>query len=545
MSFINKFFAPLFPKKADEPILYNEEPDPDGIDGGVDFPYPSMQPIEPADGNEAPAVPEGTDDTEPEIINAPAPDAAAPAETKEPVSVFSSHLTAFSADSEKSDLTPAEPEEPETPTVPEKKLTPADEPTPAATSKIINTPSVAEPTETKEPVSVFSSHLTAVSADSAKSAPTLAEPEKTETPTEPEKELTPTEEQPTAANPEIINTPSVAEPTETKEPVSVFASHLTVVSSGNAKAENKPAEPEKTETQTVPEKELTPADEPTTPTEPEKTEPASAPAEETPPHEEPAAEITPAKTEPVSEDGKAASVVSYFAQRGISTELSNKNTVFMPPVEKLAYKIAQTYDLTRPFIKAIRSSIVFQQFHIDYQLPTQKNIRTAMINLANVLLAYQIIADLQITGNCVHASVSSAPKAINFINGDFMESYARCVISDAVKSKAEQYNCDYELYHNVYITKDGKLHELDLVFRIGGYVFWSEVKSAEFNADTYRKLGISLNLVPDRFIMLAATRSDDECEVIGYINDCFYANIDSLKTKTELMIDKAFNNSKE
>ena len=125
-----------------------------------------------------------------------------------------------------------------------------------------------------------------------------------------------------------------------------------------------------------------------------------------------------------------------------------------------------------------------------------------------------------------------------------MELYAKSVTVGVIKRLSEKLGLDYEILTNVYIEKGVEKHELDLVFRIGRQVFWGEVKSSDFDADKYRKIGILMGVVPDRLILLAAEKSNEAAAVISHNYDYYCANISTFKSAITEMINNAFREEK-
>ena len=235
-------------------------------------------------------------------------------------------------------------------------------------------------------------------------------------------------------------------------------------------------------------------------------------------------------------------IASYFSEKGFELLLPDTDEV-IAPVESLAFTIAINYPQTKPFIRFIRDNITKKAFDFTYSLNSSSPAeRSSIVALAEKLNEFGIISNWfhNKSTNTIKGSISSAPRSINFINGDFMEIYAKCVTVGALKKAAEKYNCDYEIYHNVEIVKDNKKHELDIVFRVGEHIFWSEIKSSKFDPDEYRKLGILMGVVPDRLIMLAADKSNDAVMGISYFYEFYCANINTFKGSLIEMIDNAF-----
>lgn len=242
---------------------------------------------------------------------------------------------------------------------------------------------------------------------------------------------------------------------------------------------------------------------------------------------------------PVSTPG-SVTVASFFDDRGVLIESENSKEV-VAPVESLAFNIAINYQLSRNFIRFLRETITKKQFTFKYYLNSLSQAeRNACLALADTLYEHGLMPYREKSGNIIKGTLSSAPRFINFINGDFLELYAKCVAIGVVRKMAEKYGCDYEFYHNMVISKGSQQHELDIVFRVGEHVFWGEIKSGNFNPDEYRKLGLFLGVVPDRLIILAANKSNDVAASISYFNECFCANISTFKSSLYRMIDNAF-----
>lgn len=242
-------------------------------------------------------------------------------------------------------------------------------------------------------------------------------------------------------------------------------------------------------------------------------------------------------------DNKAnsLSILSYFNSNGISIEIPQE-TLTVAPVESLAFTIAINYPQTKAFIRFMRESITRKKFEFTYALTSHTLAeRNAIISLAEKLNEYGLISNFfnNKTNNTLRGTISTSPRCTNFINGDFLEMYARCVTVGVIKNAADKYCCDYELYHNILIHKGTENHELDIVFRLGDQVFWSEVKSGKFNPDEYRKLGLFMSLVPDKLVMLAAEKSNEAAEAISYFYEYYCANINTFKSTLNRMINKA------
>lgn len=215
---------------------------------------------------------------------------------------------------------------------------------------------------------------------------------------------------------------------------------------------------------------------------------------------------------------------SYFAEKGFEIDVSGKKEV-IPAVENLAFGIALNFDATAPFIRYIRESISKKHFenatyYYGAETSAEKN---AIVQLAEKLSDCGILSDVYVNkaNNTIRMKISSAPKVINFLSGDFLEMFGHSVVKDVLKKFEKEEGYETELYTNAIIKKGDQQNELDLVFRVADEVFWAEIKSGKFDPDTYRLLGEHMGVVPDKLILLAGNKNDDQTEVIGYLYDFF------------------------
>lgn len=241
---------------------------------------------------------------------------------------------------------------------------------------------------------------------------------------------------------------------------------------------------------------------------------------------------------------KRLTISSFFEQNKIKI-CDNKSETVAPAVESLAFTIAINYPCTKEFIRFIRNRIASKNFEFEFNLSSFTPVEIAsIIGFAECLSAeHKLISDykhLKASG-IISGKLSSSPKFINFINGDFAELYAKSVVVGVIKKAAAKYGADYEFYHNMLIEIDSEPHELDLVFRVGDKIFWGEIKTGDdFNPDEYRKRGIRMGFIPDRLIILSAKDNYETTASIAHFNDCFCGNVNSFKNELTKMIDKAF-----
>lgn len=236
-------------------------------------------------------------------------------------------------------------------------------------------------------------------------------------------------------------------------------------------------------------------------------------------------------------------VKKYFASKGFDIQI-DKSHPLIKPIETLAVMIANNYRYCKFFLKHIRENITNKSFHINYSVAQfSEEERAKVVYLAEKFGDYGIISNVfyNHTTGVISGIVSSAPRVINLINGTYLEYYARTIVEKNVKAVAENNKTDYEVYSNAIVSKDKEKHELDIVFRVGKYVFWSEVKSGKFNDfNYYYKLGISMGVNPNRHILLAAEKETDTADAISWLYQFYVSNIENYENKLIEMIDNAF-----
>lgn len=236
-------------------------------------------------------------------------------------------------------------------------------------------------------------------------------------------------------------------------------------------------------------------------------------------------------------------IKSYFMLKGFSVD-TNSSKKCIPQIELLAHYVAKNNTLTNTFLKFIRENIPKKEFVFTYSMDSlSAQEQGATVSLAECFTEYGIISDFFYNKslNTIHGKISSAPRVINFLNGDYLEYYAHSVTQKVIEEAAENHGCDSEIYSNFKIQKDGDKHELDLVFRVGKNIFWCEVKSGKFSDfDCYRCLGLLMGVNPDRHILLTAEKDDEKCEVISWFYQFYVANIHNFKKRLTDMIETSF-----
>ena len=238
---------------------------------------------------------------------------------------------------------------------------------------------------------------------------------------------------------------------------------------------------------------------------------------------------------------KTNTIEEHFKSKDIS--ISIKDTFdTIPVIDKLSVFIAENFKNCYSFLKYLRGIIRNKNFKVEYNLNFLADIDlNKLLEFALKLSQYGIIADFYHNKftNIFYGNVSSAPRVINFLNGFYLEIYAKQIVENVLSEYSARLNLEYELMHNVVINRSGVLNELDLVFRLGDKIFWSEIKSGKFSDfDHYRQIGLTLGLNPDRHILLAAEKNNDDTDAISWFYQFYVANIENFEIKLKNMLNK-------
>lgn len=230
-------------------------------------------------------------------------------------------------------------------------------------------------------------------------------------------------------------------------------------------------------------------------------------------------------------------------ERGFSVESVN-NSPLPAAITSFSFTLVKNYGVCSEFYKEIRTSFSNPEHKGYYARKNNQDDRTwnKILEIGDLLNSMGIFTKYYRTLQKIMFTTTTAPKAINYINGSYLENYSAKVISDVLEELSiDRRFEDYELLQNVVIKDEsGNSHELDCVMRIGSELFWAEIKSGKCSDfDKYRKIGLSLGVNPDCHILLLAEGNSDTCSVLSYFYECFISNISTFKNDLRTMFRKA------
>ncbi len=151
--------------------------------------------------------------------------------------------------------------------------------------------------------------------------------------------------------------------------------------------------------------------------------------------------------------------------------------------------------------------------------------------------------------------VSTVPKVINFLNGNYLEICAAIMTEEVLRTYCADKGYEFEIMTNVVIqSRDSSHNELDILFRVSDvknnnhHFFWAEIKSGNNfnNYSRYYELGKKIGAIPDHLILLNAEEDCEEIEnVIKYFYEYYVTDIPLYKKNLLRMLNNCFNGGSE
>lgn len=219
-------------------------------------------------------------------------------------------------------------------------------------------------------------------------------------------------------------------------------------------------------------------------------------------------------------------------------------------LKNLTYQIGENYSNTAPLLKEVRKAIC---------IPNAKGNRNICFKFDRTagrfyqqfcckMKQYGLFTKYFINGNVLNATISSVPRVISYLNGQWLEMYASFILEDVVSEYAKANGYEYEILTNVKITNITSVHvyahEIDCVISIGDKCFAFEMKSGG-QFDDYSglyKTRKELRFVPDRYLLLSTELDEETAEVLQYFYEFYITGMGGFKNCLIEMINKAFAN---
>lgn len=202
-------------------------------------------------------------------------------------------------------------------------------------------------------------------------------------------------------------------------------------------------------------------------------------------------------------------IQDFLASRGILIKAVPPGQDSDETLDKLAIYIGTKLESVNGVLNLIKSNMnagrTFSQNLKNEPQQTIANTTFLCTNLYNV--AFLTDYNYQKSPVCrLHATPSTAPSALNFFSGGWLERFVKTQVISLLKKK----NLQFSYVCNPQITlPNGDDFEMDMLFEAEGEIFWLEAKSGDYrrHIDKYSKMSKLLGLDPSHTFMILADSS--------------------------------------
>ena len=234
------------------------------------------------------------------------------------------------------------------------------------------------------------------------------------------------------------------------------------------------------------------------------------------------------------------------SSQNIKIEYSKQADLIPSAVESLAFRMLKLDSEIRGFLNELR--ILFgakrEDFHFSLRGISNEG-KADIVEICQNL--YGVIAEVRYCEDCemIHGRLVLSPKALMFINGQYMEIAIRKVVGDVLAKLEKKHGKQFKLYANTKITTlDGKMkNEFDLIIEnvTDALVYVIEIKSGKNfrDFDKLARIGREYGIVPNRLLLVQNYLTTDQMETVSYFCEYYCTNLekDNLEQKLIAMIE--------
>lgn len=262
---------------------------------------------------------------------------------------------------------------------------------------------------------------------------------------------------------------------------------------------------------------------------------------------------TPDSTNDLSADDapSTSTIEEYLNAHGFNIDYSRvgEYDLVCSSVKDIAEYIFENHDLISDFLGFLRIKLA-KDGYISYSMerlsPEAKEVTIKFAK--DILTPNGVLSNTYVnyTTNLITANIPGAKRIHSFIAGGWLEIIARQTVEEIVSKRAKELGVDYQVFSNLMVSKEGKLHELDVVFKLtNGRMCWIEAKSSpkynDFN--TFYQVGVDLATTPT-YTLLLYPGADKHIPSICYFYDIHCCNLDKTLFISQIneMLNKSINN---
>lgn len=256
--------------------------------------------------------------------------------------------------------------------------------------------------------------------------------------------------------------------------------------------------------------------------------------------------------EPVAESLSPTSTIEeYLHAHSFEIDYSRvgEYVLISDSVKDVAEYIFEHHENISDFLGFLRIKLSKDGF-VSYSMERlSSEAKEATIKFAkDILTPHGLLANTYVNynANLITANIPGAKRVHSFIAGGWLEIIARQIVEDIVSKRAKEFCVDYQVLSNLMVSKDGKLHELDVVFKLAnGRMCWIECKSSHKYCDyeTFYKVGVDMSTIPT-YTMLLYPGEDKYVSSICYYYEIYCCNLNKTRLISQItdMLNKSINN---
>ena len=235
------------------------------------------------------------------------------------------------------------------------------------------------------------------------------------------------------------------------------------------------------------------------------------------------------------------------------TIISSSKQPQIKELTNLVLLMAENHKVAKELYRAIRGCNCYPGKKLTFSISEyNENDKNRILKVVQLLERYGIIVEHSYNKEkmSIICEVSTVPKIINFLNGNYLEICAAIMTNDVLSSYCTDKGFEFEIMTNVVIqSKDSSQNELDILFRVSDVennnhqFFWAEIKSGNNfnNYSRYYEIGKKIGAIPDHLILLNAEEDCEEIEnVIKYFYEYYVTDIPLYKKNLIKMLNNCF-----
>lgn len=213
---------------------------------------------------------------------------------------------------------------------------------------------------------------------------------------------------------------------------------------------------------------------------------------------------------------------------------------YSPAIEEISMKMVYMHKQIKEMLNQIRNNMFAKKS--DFHFSLEENTEEERRKILELFQAMQgVICDYYYNENTYifSGNVSLSNKAINFLNGKYMEIAIGRLTDNILQILSVKYHQEYAIKRNVVVSDGISRNEFDLMIEFGKNIYVVEIKSGKNFRDYYKYyyLGKRYGVVPDRILLVNSYLEQAQTELIEYFCEYYVSTLENYGDKlTEMLL---------